>query len=297
MNWIILVLVATLIWSITAIINKYVRVSYFENSLGYVIFIAPATLFALILLFFEPFVLLKGKFAILAILTGVVAIVGYYFYLEALHKEELSRVFILFGIGPLFILVLSTIFLKEVLTINQYIAFALIFIGSILISFRKIKEKIKLTFGFLLVLLSALLFSIQNVLLKYISEINLTTMMIYRQFGVLISILFIFLVSSKARKYTKKVINDLNAKKTALVYSAEIIGMTGMFLIYLALQKGPVSLVTVLEGFETIFIFILTIIISIFLPKILKEEIDKKTIILKIVAISLMLGGLYLIIL
>ena len=142
MNWIILTLAATLIWSVSAIINKYARVSYFENSLGYIIFIAPTTIFALVLLFFEPFVLLDVKLAVFAILTGVAAILGYYLYLEAIHKEELSRVLILYGTGPLFILVLSTIFLKEILTTKQYIAFALIFIGSTLISLKTAKENL-----------------------------------------------------------------------------------------------------------------------------------------------------------
>lgn len=295
MNWIILVLIATVIWAIAAIINKFCRVSYIENSLGYLIFIAPTALFIVILLFFEPFVLLKSKEAFFAILTGIAVTIGYYLYLEAIHKEELSRVFILFGVSPLFVLVLSTIFIKEVLTINQYIAFALIFIGSTLISFKKVEEKIKFTFGALLVLLSALFFSIQNVIFKYISEINLTTMMFYREFGYLISVSLILLVSSKARGHTKKVINNLNLKKTALVYSAEILGITGVFLAYLAIQRGPVSLVNVTEKFETIFILILTLIISRFFPKILKEETNIKTITIKIISIILMFGGLYLI--
>ncbi len=295
MSWVILVLIATVIWSISAIINKFCRVRLIENSLGYIIFIAPVSLFALILLFFEPFTLLPAKEAFFALLTGLAITLGYGLYLEAIHKEELSRVYILFGMCPLFVLVLATIFLKEVLTIRQYIAFALIFIGSVLISFRKVEEKIKLTVGALLVLLSSLFFALQDILFKYISKVNLTTMMLYREAGYLASVLLILLISAKARKYTKKVIKDLSLKQTLLVYSAEILGMAGIFLVYLAIQRGPVSLVSVTQGFETIFIFILTILISLFLPKILKEGISIKTITIKIISIVLMFGGLYLV--
>jgi len=295
MSWIILVLIATVIWAIGATINKFVRVRYIEKSLGYIIFVAPVFFFTFILLLFEPFYLLDFKEAILAILTGIAATLGYYLYLEALHKEELSKVFILFGTGPLFILLLSTIFLNEILTIKQYIAFALILIGSTLISFKKAKEKVKLTAGVLLVLLSAFFFSVRNVMLKYVSNINLTTIMFYGEFGYLLSILVIFLLSPKARKYTKKVIKDLNLKQTALVYSAEIMGMSGTFFMYLAIQRGPVSLVTVTQGFEVIFIFIFTIILSTFFPRILKEEINMRIIAIKIISIILMLAGLYLI--
>lgn len=313
MNWIILVLISTSIWSIGAIINKFCRVSYIEDSLGYLIFIAPTALTVFLLLLFEPFMALSVKEAVIAVLTGVLTCAGYYFYLEAIHKEELSRVYILFGIAPLFTLVLSTIFLKEILTMKQYIAFALIFIGYTLISlkmseikkisehaqkptvFDRLEEKIKFSLGALMVLVSALFFAIQKVTLKYISNINLTTLMIYRESGYILSVILLLLIIPKSRSSIKKVIKDLNLKQTALVYGAEMLGITGMLFSYLAIQRGPVSLISVLEGSQTIFIFIFTILISLFLPRILKEEINKKTIAIKIISIILMLGGLYLI--
>jgi drug/metabolite transporter (DMT)-like permease len=296
MNWIILVLIATSLWAIMGIIHKFVRVEYIEDSIGYLIFIVPTVLFTLVLLLFQPFTLLKGTQAFLAILSGVFTMIGCYFYIEALHKEEVSRVFILSRISPIIVLILSTIFLNEILTMRQYLAFALIFIGTILISFKKVEDKIKLSIGALLVLMSSLFWSTQTVILKYISEINLATTMIHREAGYLIAIIVIFLFSSKARSSTKKIIKDLNIKKTIIVYSAEIMGMTGMFLVYLAIQQGPVSLVQVAEGFEAVFVLILAVIISKFFPKILKEKFDIKTISIKIISIVLMLGGLFMIV-
>ncbi|MBU1004602.1 MAG: DMT family transporter, partial [Nanoarchaeota archaeon] len=212
------------------------------------------------------------------------------------HKEEVSRVIILnIGISPIFVLILSILFLNEILTLKQYIAFALILAGSILISFKRFEENLRLTPGALLALLAGFFFAVQAILLKYLSSINLATIMVYREAGYILSILLVFALSPKARKFTKKVIKDMSLKKTAIVYGAECIGIGGMFLYYLAVQRGPVSLVSVVEGSETIFIFILTIIMSIFLPKILKEEINKKTITIKIISIILTIVGLYLI--
>ncbi len=295
MNWILLVLIAALLWAIMSIIHKYVRVEYFESSLGYLIFITPTVFYVSILLFFEPLILLSLKETAILLLTGVLIFFGGYFYIEAIHKEEVSRVIILYGVSPLIVLILSTIFLNEILTINQYMAFILIFIGSILISFRKIEEKIKLSTGALCVLVSSFFFSVHKVLLKYLSTINITTVMIYRELGYIITIIFILAFIPRSRQYTKKIIKDMNLKKTALVYLSEIIGITGMFFSYLALQKGPVSLVSVLEGFESVFILVMAIVISKSIPKILKEETDIKTISIKIISVVLMLGGLYLI--
>lgn len=295
MNWIILVLIAALLWAIMSIIHKFVRAAYFDNTLGYLIFITPTIFYSCILLFLSPFILLGLKETAILILAGIIIFCGGYSYMEAIHKEEVSRVIILFGISPLIVLTLSTIFLNEILTINQYIAFALIFIGSILISFKKVDEKIKFSAGAIYVLASSFFFSVHNVILKYLSTINITTIMIYREAGYLLTIIFIIIFFPKARQYTKKTIKDMNIKKTILVYTSEIMGITGMFFAYLAIQKGPVSLVSVLEGFESIFVLVIVIMISRFIPKILKEEINTKTIAIKIISLILMLGGLYLV--
>jgi len=42
-------------------------------------------------------------------------------------------------------------------------------------------------------------------------------------------------------------------------------------------------------------VLVIAIFLSHFLPKILKEELNRKTITIKIISITLMLGGLYLI--
>ena len=71
MNWIILALSAALLWSIMAIIHKFVRVNYFEDTLGYLVFITPTILFAGVLLLFQPLTWLKSTPALMLILNGV----------------------------------------------------------------------------------------------------------------------------------------------------------------------------------------------------------------------------------
>ena len=295
MNWIILALIAVILWSVGSIITKFCRVRYFENSTGYILFTLPTALLSLVLLFFEPFILLDFKTSLVAILTGILGTITYYFFLEAVHKEEVSKVIVLLQTAPLFVLIESTFFLNEILALKEYIAFLMILIGAVLISLKKVEKRFVVTLGVILAILCAFFYSIQSVLLKYLSEINLSTMMIYREIGFVVSTLFIFLVSSNARASLKKVIKDVNPKKTFLVYLAESIGMAGFFIMYLALQQGPVSMVTVLDGLETVFIIIWTVLLSIFFPKILKEEINKKTIVIKAMSIILMIAGLYLI--
>lgn len=294
-SWVTLALIAPFLWAICDILIKFVRAKYIKNVIGFIIIISPISLLSIFLLFFGKFQIPNIKILIYSILTGICAFLGYYLFTIAIHKEEISRVLILYGTGPLFTLLIATFFLDEILRVQNYIAFALIIIGTFLISFRKIKEEFRFTKEAILVLISSLLFSLQSILLKLASELNFPTIIITRELSLFLLILTIFISSKRVRKKTKEVLSKLNKKRLTLIYSAETLGMIGLVFSYLAIQRAPVSLVTLLEGFEAVFVFIIALSLSLFLPHIIKEDTSAKTIIIKIISIVLMLGGLYLI--
>jgi hypothetical protein len=56
-------------------------------------------------------------------------------------------------------------------------------------------------------------------------------------------------------------------------------------------STGFITLVDALSTMQHLFLLFLTIIISIFYPKILKEEINKRTVCFKLVAVVLLILG------
>jgi len=283
------------VWSVGAIILKFVRVKFIKSPIGYMIIAAPATLFSLAFLFFGKFQFPSIKMMIYIFIAMIAALIGYWVYLKAIHEEEISRIVILQGLGPLVMLILASIFIREVLTIKDYLAFPLIIVGSILISFKKTKKRFSLSHGLKLILLSIFLFSVHSLLLKIVAEVDFTSMMILRQFFYLFMVILIVIFSKQARNKAIDDLKQLDKKKISLIYVAEILGMGGMAFFYLAIQRGPVSLVSLVGGTQCLFVLVFVTLISIFFPKILKEEVNKKTIIIKIISIILMLIGLYLI--
>jgi len=296
-NWFVYALIATIIWSVGAILLKFVRVRYVKSSIGYMVIIAPTAFFGLVFLLFDSFQMPSLKIIIYCIITSVCALVGYWLYLIAVHKEEISRITTLFGVGPLVTLILATIFLKEILTINNYLAFPLIIIGSMLISVKRVEERFTVSSGFILAFISIVLFSIQGIFFKLIAEenVNFVTMMIIREAGFITILPLLFILSKDIRKKTKDDLKQLNKKKIGLIYVIEAIGMTGLAFAYMAIQRGSISLVSLVNGTEALFVIVLASLISIFIPKMLKEAIDRKTITLKLVSALLMIAGLYLI--
>jgi len=295
MNWFFLALAATLLWTCGAIINKFLRVKHVKSSIGYLVLVAPVSLYSLVFLFFGPLKIPSTNMLLYIFASSICAFLGYYFYLEAIHKEELSRVTILESTSPLVVLLLATLFLKETLIMRQYLAFPLLIGGSMLISIRKINKKFEFSKGLWFTLVSILFFSLQGILFKLASEVDFVSVTILRQIIFLTLPPALFIFSKKIRKKTIDDFRQLGKKKLPLIYLGDIIGMTGVVLSYLAIQRGSVSLVSLVESTQPFFIFIAIVVITIWFPKILKEKIDKKTIAIKIISIMLMLGGLYLI--
>lgn len=295
LDWFVFAIIATLLWSVAAIIVKFVRVQYIKNPIGYLVIVTPTAFISLILLLFGKFQIPSIKILIIIFITSIIGVTAYWLYITAIHKEEISRVVTLYGLQPLMVLVLATIFLKETLSIKNYVAFPLIITGSMLIAVKKVKERFNLSKELFLILASILLYSIHGLILKSISDVDFVSLNIIRQMGFVVIVCILFISSKNIRKKTKEDLKQLNKKKLYLIYTAECIAIMGMVLSYLAIQRGPVSLVTLVTGTEGLFVIILAALISLFIPKVLKEEITKKTISLKIMSALLMIMGLYLI--
>ena len=105
----------------------------------------------------------------------------------------------------------------------------------------------------------------------------------------------LFLISKKSRKeiFAKQMISD---KKTQLVFLyAQTCGGIANFLQSFAISLAPVvflATVNSLRGIQYIFLFLATLFISLFYPKILKEELSKKIVIQKVISIIFIVAGL-----
>jgi uncharacterized membrane protein len=73
-------------------------------------------------------------------------------------------------------------------------------------------------------------------------------------------------------------------------------GSLGLVFFLAALTTGPVSLVEFVTATQPMFVLLYAIILSVFIPKILKEELERKTILQKLIAIALMVAGMGLIV-
>lgn len=217
-------------------------------------------------------------------------------YFKALEKDEASRVIPLFQFTSIFVLILSFMFLGEILQIKQYVGSLLIIIGAFLVSLQRLNFKIlNLRPAFWYMMLSSFLLGISLVLYKFgVREIPFWHTLPYEGFGMALGALAIFLYRDNKKDFIKET-KRFDKNIYALMSINETVYILARYTTYFALSLVSASIVNVLGGFQPIFVFTYGIILSLWFPQILKEVISKKLIFQKIISIIIIIAGLYFI--
>lgn len=292
MNWFYLALSSTILFCFGNIFAKFILSKYLKNSLFYLFFylffLIPFYVVAFI--FFVP--LSFSNFSLLAILASFFLYLSVYFNYKVYITEEVSRIISLGYTEVIFVLLLSTIFLGEIFTLEKYIGIFLVTIGAISISF---KRGLKLRKGVLFILLSSVFFSIYVVLSKY--SLNFINFLEFYFWSNLIGLSIIQIpIFFKYKEGFLKTIKGLNKKIFILFLLQGLLNMSVFIFLYLpALSLGKASLVSAVDASRPLFILLITVVLSIFFPYVIKEEIKKSVIFLKLAASFLIILGVFLI--
>ena len=276
--WLLVIILAYLFFSLASFGDKLILAGPPKPKL-YTFYVGLLGILVVFLIPFADFGLPSLQSIIWIVLEASVYLLGLYFLYHALEKFDVSRVIPTIGaIQPILILILTWIFfgLQKMVPLH-FLAFILLFLGSIIISSEK---KPQLTFDFLkLATFSSFLFSLDYIFTKlvFLHEPFLQGFIWMRLCTVVI--VLVFLLHKKFRKemFAKKSISNI---KTDIIFLfTQLAGSLGYILQSLAIALVPIAylvIVNSLRGIQYVFLFIITLFFSIFLPKILKEKISKK---------------------
>lgn len=293
MNWLLISIIAYLFFAVVFIIDRILLTKSIPNPLVYAFYVGILSILVLIL---APFgLILPSAWQILiALLTGLLYIAALIVFYRALQKYEASRVVPMVGsLVPIFTLVLAFVFLSERLTFWQIIAFFVLVIGGIFISFEKgaLGYSVK---GWQLVLLAAFIFGLFYVLSKYVYlHQPFISGFIWGRLGSFLGAL-ILLALPQTRKIIFGVSGAVKQKtKISLIFISSLsLAALAFFLVNYAVSLGNVSLVNALQGVQYIFLLFVVILLAKKFPQLLDEKITKGAIIQKLLAILLISLGL-----
>jgi len=300
MTWFFIALIAPTCWAASNFIDKYLLSKYFVGIKPETLVIVSSLIGILIIPFIAIFVpgIWQAGFlnSIILIISGILYMLALFPYLYALRDEDVSGITAIFQTIPIFSYILGFIFLQEVLNSQQIIAALLIIFGAIGISLdlnaKKFKIKIK---PFLLMLLSSFLLAGGYFLFKFVTIIdNYWVSNFWLYLGILVPAMLMLLFSKTYRQDFFKLVQKHKIVLISLNLVNEILDVIGKMTMTFAVLLAPLSLALVVNGFQPLLALGYGIILTIFFPKIIKEDISKKIILQKIIFIIIMIIGGYL---
>lgn len=302
MNWFLIALIPPAVWSITNHLDKYLLSKYFKSGgVGaLMVFSSIIGMFLLpIIYFIHPEVIkaFNPKFLLIS-LNGFFYVLAVLPYFYALLKDETSVAAALFQMIPIFSYILAYFVLGETLTVLQMLGGLVIIVGAVLITLDLTNHK-KIVFKkevFGLMALSCLLFSINFLFFKFFAieySFWVTSFWEYLGFAIFASLLLLFIPSY--RKQFSSVMKKNSLAVLTVNGVNEILNILAKVSFNFASLLTPITLTWIVDGLQPLFIFIYGVLLTVFLPKISKENISKRILVQRITAIIIMFVGVYLI--
>lgn len=232
----------------------------------------------------------------LMFLAGLLLIFYLLPYFAALKAEDASTIVPMFQFIPVFTLVLSSVFLNETLTGKQTCGLLLVIVAGVLISLRRIEKNIfRPRKALLFMLMASFLYGSIGVLFRFVvRDVNFWTTFAYEYMGTGLGALLLLSLSASVRR-------TLHAEKKALLSSVGIISFNNAICILAQLAESfamslvAVPLVNIVGSIQPLMVFIEGILLTLFFPHIVKENISRGVLLLKSSSIVLMLSGLFLV--
>lgn len=302
MLWLITAISAYLILAIVFLIDKHLISGPVPNPKIYVFYVGILQVLVLFIIPFVGFYIPEPFQIFLSFLAGAIFIYALFWLFKSLRLFEASRVVsAVGGLVPVFSFGLIYFFSggKESLQFQELLALIFLILGAVLITHKKTRISLK---SFRFSAFSAFLLSLSFVLTKYVYlQQPFWNGFIWIRIGGLVFVLCFFLPALLAKNgWVKKEISKkkeqpvFSTKKTvALFISNQAMGAGAGILQNWAIFLAPltyVALINAIQGIQYLFLLIFTLIISLTWPLWaervgLKEEISKKILLKKLLAI------------
>jgi uncharacterized membrane protein len=303
MTWFIVALGAPFVWSLVNHCDKIILSRYFKGggSGGLMIFVGVVSIpLAIFIGITNPEVFLASSTDIFyLIVSGLLYNVTVFLYLKALEEEDASYIVPFWQLMPVFGYIFGVLVLGEYLARDSIIGGLIVIAGAIVlaIEFEKGKNLSFRTKAAMLMVFSSMFGAMSDVLFKKtgIEDLPFWVLMFWNQIGMAIFAIGFF-ADTKFRNEFKDVIKQNSGKVLSLNIFEQIAEVVGIIINNFAILLAPIALVILVTNTaQPLFVFIEGILLTIFFPKLIKENITGKHLAQKFLAIIIMGIGLYLI--
>ncbi|MBO4812666.1 EamA family transporter [Candidatus Saccharibacteria bacterium] len=307
MMWLLLVLLSSFLDSTRIFVDNFISDTFFKGRLAasqkcFTVFAELITAIILIAVTGFNFGGTESYIFFLIILAGAIYTIGGIPYFRALEIEETTNIGIFVQLAPILYLVLGWIFLNESFSVYHLIAIPIILLAPlvVVVNARKRSRKVKLRavfYAFLYVLFAVignLIFVKTNDLdsnhLNFFSETG------FFYLGSCISNVIIVILRPKWRKRFVDVAKKNKLKLFAPISINFIINVIKNITYRAGLVLAPTVAIAsaASDSVEPIIIFFMGIVLTLIWPQFGREKLQKKTILVHLVATVLVVVGIVL---
>lgn len=304
MNWLVLVAIASISDSLRIFIDNYTSDVYFKgrHAVAQKVFNGWAfPIFSLVILIITGFNFsgMDVNVALIMVLSGIIHGIATIPYYRALELDDSTNIGIFTQLAPVLFLIFGWFFLDQTFTPIQLIAFVIILSAPFLIisTTRKKSRKIKL---------KAVLFAFLYVLIAVIGSIvfvknstpdqNFVTAITLVLIGKGIADLAIIYTRPKLRKRFYDVYKKSHHKVIRPLIINAVVRVIQQFSYRGALLAAPsVAIASVAsDSSEPIIIFFMGLLFTLIWPKFGREKLDRKTVLVHLIATILVVVGIVL---
>ena len=292
-NWMFFALLAPLFWTFSNFIDKYTLEKYTVGIYDFLFVSVFSSLFILTGLIayfgFPEFTV----YSLAPIGLGITLIVSYWFYAKALELEDTSQIILMLKLLPVFTLIFAFVLLGQTISGMGILSFAVVFFGLLFISLEKRGTKIRLTGGTKWILIAIAIWALLFVGVDWaLEKMPFWDYFMWEVFGTIIAVL-IFLLFPAPRKEVIRGLKTAVHQKYAWSVLNNLMDNFGQLAIKKALFLGPsAGLVALVAQAQSIYGIIVGVLLTLWFPHKIKEDISKGTLSKKLIGMSIMFVGI-----
>lgn len=297
MNWILLSLLAPFLYTFVNFIDKYVVEHKVRDSRGMPVYgTIVASIFGTGLWLVTGMPTLDLRNGTLLLLSGAITMQGFALYFYALAKSHTSYIIALLQTTPIFTLIIASLVLHDRLSWQQLVGFFVVFIAVIGLSIDRVERKIKFDKSFYAITFANVLFAVAAVTIKFTSGLNdLVPILVYESWGIAIGGVALLLLVRSVRKAFLQSFWTVGKQTLVIMFMNEVLFIVTKAMTFLAITMAPVALVTVLAGTAVFYGFFIGAILTVFVPKIFKEDISRYALIKNGALSVILFAGVWLV--
>ena len=207
--------------------------------------------------------------------------------------EEASRASAIVHTFPVFVAILAVFTLDESLIPGQWAAILGIVAGAFVISIRRSVGPGILSFSraFPILITASLLTAMAHIFTKAALDDGLTVWMTYAIRMTAMAV--VFSVLAKPKGFLDLLVVLRNWRTLTLMLTADfLMAPVALILLTRATELGAISLVAALAATRPFFVFLVSSLFSIEKMKLLNEPLDRDTLVPKVIALAMIVGGI-----